>query len=128
MLKTFVKHLLRTDTILVIGLFKSEQAKCFIFGKFSLKIPVKCLNHLIIGNTSNYDVIIRVIFASPTLRHEVKPRLVVCLKFQHFPIIRIKNKVVSVKISILLTTTKTLGIFHRLSAQRSEIKPFAKSR
>ena len=75
-----VKHLLRGDADLMIRLLVTQLVKCLLSGIDSGQIEVNGVEHIVIGNTTIYDIIILVRETFTACCHKVEPVTIICFK------------------------------------------------
>lgn len=79
-MKMFVQNLLAGDAYLMIGMLETQLVKRLLKSVYAREIEVDSIKHLVIGNTSFYNIIYDSRLSLAASCNIIKPSTIVCVK------------------------------------------------
>ena len=108
---------------LQIRFFKTQALNCFVFIDKTVKIKLNGVEHLVVCNAANYNIIVGVIFAAAAKKNKIKPFFGIRIEPLYFEfVISIFVKFIAGYDTVLTAALKFFTPFYRLIIKGCGVK------
>lgn len=115
-----------SETYLYVGLLIAQVTNGFSLVDQIIKIKLNGIKYLIIGDTSNHNIIICCIISGSAFQNEIELFFGIAVKFQDFKfLVNCFVKSVAGNKSVFTTTLKFLAPFYCLLIKRGSVNSFS---